>query len=138
MKFSIESAGGAASQVNIGGHRFVFDQPLSVGGQDSGPSPLDAMVATVGACAHYFAAAFLTARKHPVDGLIVTIEVEKAAEGPRRLARIDMQVHLPTSVPAEWMPRIEKAVLGCPVWGTLVDAPVLSMRMVATRIAAGE
>lgn len=64
MRIDIESAGGIASRVRIGSHEAMFDQPTEVpGGEDHGPSPLEVMAAAVGACVHYFAAAFLFARK---------------------------------------------------------------------------
>ena len=60
MKAVVESAGKVASRVRFGGHELTFDQPATVpGGDDRGPSPLDALVVSVAGCAHYFAAAFL-------------------------------------------------------------------------------
>lgn len=127
MKFTVESVGGVASRVDIDGHALIFDQPVAVGGADTGPSPLDVMVASVGACAHYFAAAFLRARKQPVEGLVVVVEAEKATGGTRRLQHLSVRVDLPPGVPDEMLPRIEQAVRGCPAWGTLVEAPEVSM-----------
>ena len=56
MKAVIESIGRVGSRARVGEHELVFDQPRSVpGGEDRGPSPLDGMVVSVAACAHYFA-----------------------------------------------------------------------------------
>lgn len=129
MRFTIGSAGGVASRVSIGGHEIRFDQPVAAGGADTGPSPLDVLVSSVGACAHYFAAAFLVARKQPVEGLIVTVEAEKTTESPRRLAHLNVVVTLPPGVPDAMLPRIEQAVRACPAWGTLVTPPELSMTL---------
>ncbi|MDP2305722.1 MAG: OsmC family protein [Pseudomonadota bacterium] len=130
MKFRIDSAGGVASHVRIGEHELRFDQPPSFGGGDTGPSPLDVMVATVGACAHYYAAAFLQARKLPVDRLSVVVEAEKTTAGAHRIKRLSVVVVLPPGLPEELLPRVERAVRGCPAWGTLVDAPELSMTVI--------
>lgn len=129
MKFTIESAGGVASRLVLDGHELLFDQPVAVGGADLGPSPLDVMLASIGACAHYFAAAFLRARKLPVEGLAVDVEGEKATEGPRRLKRVTINVRLPPGVPEEMRPRIEQAVRGCPVVGTLVSPPEVMLTL---------
>lgn len=129
MKFQIDSAGGVASRTLIGGRELMFDQPVEFGGVDAGSSPLDVMVASVGACAHYFAAAFLVARKFPVAGLVVTVEAEKSVGLPRRLLHLGIEVRLPRGVPPEWLPRLEKAVLGCPAWGSFVDPPELRMNL---------
>ncbi len=68
MEIRIESNGGVGARARLGGHTLVFDQAVPLGGSDAGPSPLDVMFAAVGACAHYYAAAFLTARGIPVEG----------------------------------------------------------------------
>ena len=128
MKISVESAGAVASRVKLGSHELVFDQPATVrGGQDRGPSPLDVMAATVGACAHYFAAAFLHARKLPVEGLRVEVEAEKVREPQPRFGRLSIRLTLPATTPEHYRPQIERAVRNCPAYGTLVHPPELEL-----------
>jgi uncharacterized OsmC-like protein len=128
MKAIVESAGGVASRVKLGEHELTFDQPSTVpGGQDRGPSPLDVMAATVGACAHYFAAAFLTARGVPVLGLRVEIEAEKVREPQPRFGRLSIRVVVPAAVPDDYLPQIERVVRNCPAYGTLVHPPELEL-----------
>jgi len=124
MKALIESAGGVACRVRVGTHEMTFDQPAVVpGGEDRGPSPLDVLSVTVGACAHYFAAAFLYGRKLPTDGLRVEVEAEKARDPAPRIGRLLVRVTLPASVPEQYLPGIERAVRNCPAYGTLVHPP---------------
>lgn len=128
MKLSVESAGGVKSRVTLGNHELIFDQPASVpGGEDRGPSPLDVMAATVGACAHYFAAAYLTARKVSVDGLRVEVEAEKVREPQPRFGRLAIRVVLPAGVPEPYRVQIERAVRNCPAYGTLVHPPEVAL-----------
>lgn len=128
MNAIIESLGGVASQVRVGSHTLVFDQPSSVpGGEDRGPSPLDVMVAAIGACAHYFAAAFLFARKISPDGLRVEVDGDKARDPSPRIARLSIHITLPAAVPEHYLPLIEKAVRNCPTYGTLVHPPEVSL-----------
>jgi len=128
VKISVESAGAVASRVKLGNHELVFDQPATVpGGADRGPSPLDVMAATVGACAHYFAAAFLQARKLPADGLRVEVEAEKVREPQPRFGHLSIRVVLPAAVPEQYRPQIERAVRNCPAYGTLVHPPELEL-----------
>jgi len=137
MKVLIESAGGVASRVRIGSHELVFDQPESVpGGQDRGPSPLDVLAASVGACAHYFAAAFLNARKLPVEGLSVSLEAEKTREPQPRFGKLSLRVVLPSEVPDHYLPQLERAVRNCPAYGTLVHSPELELTFVRARADA--
>src|SRR5262249_23162517 len=37
-------------EVSVGRHRFLADEPVAVGGLDSGPNPYDLLVAGLGAC----------------------------------------------------------------------------------------
>lgn len=124
----VESAGGVASRVSFGAHELVFDQPRSVpGGEDRGPSPLDVMAVTVGACAHYFAAAFLQARKLPVEGLKVEVAAEKVREPQPRFGKLSIRVKVPAGVPDQYLSQIERVVRNCPAYGTLVHPPELEL-----------
>jgi putative redox protein len=130
VKAIIESAGGVASQVRLGSHTLAFDQPSSVpGGEDRGPSPLDVMVASVGACAHYFASAFLFARKISPLGLRVEVDSDKARDPSPRIARLSIHITLPAAVPEHYMPQIERAVRNCPTYGTLVHPPEVKLTL---------
>jgi len=129
MKAIVESAGTVASRVRVGTHELVFDQPKEVsGGEDRGPSPLDVMAVAVGACAHYYAAAFLHVRKLPPDGLRVEIEAEKVRDPIARLGRISVHVVLPRIVPDRYVSAIERSVRACPAYGTLLHAPDVELR----------
>lgn len=137
MKAIIESAGAVASRVRLGDHELTFDQPSGVpGGEDRGPSPLDVFAAALGACAHYFAAAFLYGRKLSSAGLTVTVEAEKTKEPIPRLGTLRLRVHLPAGVSAEQAAGIERAVRHCPAYGTLTHPPEVELE-VTPATAAG-
>ena len=128
MKFIVESAGGVASRVQLGSHELLFDQASPVpGGEDQGPSPLDVMAASVGACAHYFAAAFLYARKLSPVGLRVEVEAEKVRDPSPRFGKLSLRLTLPADVPEQYLPQIERAVRNCPAYGTLLHPPEVQL-----------
>ncbi|HTQ08170.1 MAG TPA: OsmC family protein [Polyangiaceae bacterium] len=124
MKALVESAGGVASQATLDGHTLTFDQvPPTPGGENRGPSPLDVMALAVGACAHYYAAAFLFARKLPTERLRVEVEFEKVREPVPRIGRLTLRVMLPAGLPEHYATAIERAVRHCPAYGTLLHPP---------------
>ncbi len=128
MKAIIESAGAVASRVTVGNHELTFEQTASVpGGQDRGPSPHDVLAVSIGACAHYFAAAFLFGRKLATNELRVEVTFEKTKEPIPRIGVLEIRVQLPPGVPAHYLPGIERAVRHCPAYGTLVHPPDLKV-----------
>jgi putative redox protein len=135
LKAVIETTGAVGARANLDGHELVFDQPANVpGGQDRGPSPLDVMAVAVGACAHYFAAAFLYGRKLPVDGLRVEVEAEKTRDPVPRFGRLRLQVCLPPGVSAAHREGIERAVKHCPAYGTLQHPPEVTLEFTEGKV----
>lgn len=137
MKATIESAGGVASRLRLGEHELTFDQPTGVpGGEDRGPSPLDVFAAAAGACAHYFAAAFLYGRKLSTAGLTVTVEAEKTKDPVPRLGTLRIHVRVPEGVSAEHLAGIERAVRHCPAYGTLIHPAVVELDVGVAGVSA--
>lgn len=132
MNAVVESLGKVASRVKMGEHELVFDQPKSVpGGEDRGPSPLDALVASVAACAHYFAAAYLHGRGLSTEGLTVEVQSEKDRVPVSRIGRLSMKVHLPPGLSDRQLAGIERAVKSCPAYGTLLHPPSVEVAVEA-------
>ena len=124
MKAVIRSAAKVGSRVRIGDHDLVFDQPSTVpGGEDRGPSPLDVLVVSVGACAHYFAAAYLYARGIPAADLTVEVDSEKDQAPTPRIGRLAIRIRVPAGLTEQQIVGIERAVKRCPAYGTLVHPP---------------
>lgn len=128
MKATVESIGKVGSRVRMGQHELVFDQPSAVpGGEDRGPSPLDAMVVSIAACAHYFAAAYLHGRGLSTAGLTVEVDAEKERLPVSRIGRLAMRVKLPEGLSDKQVAGIERAVKSCPAYGTLLHSPTVEI-----------
>jgi putative redox protein len=132
MKAVIESIGRVGSRARVGEHELVFDQPRSVpGGEDRGPSPLDVMVVSVAACAHYFAAAYLHGRSLATDGLRVEVDAEKERLPISRIGRLVIRVTLPGGLSDKHVAGIERAIKSCPAYGTLLHPPAVEIALEA-------
>lgn len=128
MKATIESIGKVGSRVRLGSHELTFDQPAAVpGGEERGPSPLDVMVASIAACAHYYAAAYLHARGLPTEALRVDVDSEKERTPVSRIGRLTMRVHLPEGLSDRHRAGIERAIKTCPAYGTLLHPPIVEL-----------
>ena len=134
MKAVIESIGRVGSRARVGEHELVFDQPRSVpGGEDRGPSPLDVMVLSVAACAHYFAAAYLYGRGLPTEGLSVEVDSEKERLPVSRIGRLAIRVNLPEGLSDKHVGGVERAVRSCPAYGTLLHSPSVDVAVETAR-----
>ena len=132
MKAIVESAGKVASRVRLGHHELLFDQAAPVpGGEDRGPSPLDVLAASVAACAHYYAAAFLQGRRLPTERLVVEVDSEKEATQPPRIGRLAIKVRLPQGLSERHLAGIERAIKSCPAYGTLLHPPKMELTIEA-------
>ena len=137
MRAIVESLGKVASRARVGAHELLFDQPPPVpGGDDRGPSPLDVMVVSVAACAHYFAAAFLHGRGLPTAGLTVEVDSEKERVPISRIGRLAITIRVPPGLSERHLAGIERAVKSCPAYGTLLRPPTVEIRVEAA--PAGE
>jgi putative redox protein len=131
----VESLGKVGSHARVGEHgehEVVFDQPAGVpGGENRGPSPLDAMIVSIAACAHYFASAFLFARGHATEALTVEVESEKQRLPVSRIGRLTLKVGLPGGLSEREIAGVERAIKGCPAYGTLLHPPTVEISVVA-------
>jgi uncharacterized OsmC-like protein len=130
MKAIVESIGKVGSRARVGNHELVFDQPTSVpGGGDRGPSPLDVMMVSVAACAHYFASAFLYGRGLATEKLTVEVEAEKERVPISRIGRLVITVRVPPELSEREIASIERAIKACPAYGTLLRPPTVEIHV---------
>jgi len=139
VRAAIASIGKVGSRARLGAHEIVFDQPREVpGGEDRGPSPLDVMVLSVAACAHYFASAYLYARGHATDLLTVEVESEKERLPVSRIGRLTLKVRLPAGLSEREVAGVERAIKGCPAYGTLLHPPTVEISVLGPPLVTDE
>ena len=107
------------------GHRVICDQPATNGGSDSGMTPPEFLLVSLGTCAGFYAAQYLKARSLPADGLRIKVTAEKAAQ-PARLGRFRIEVTAPELDP-QHQAGILRAVKACLVHNTLLNAPAIDI-----------
>jgi putative redox protein len=94
----------------------------------SGPSPFDALLAAVATCAATDIVTILEKQRTPLKALRITVEAERVAATPRRLAaaRMHFAIAAPGATEAKAARAVELAVTKyCSVRSSLIaDAPV--------------
>jgi putative redox protein len=121
MEIRVQHLGNVKFEATTRGHRVICDQPSDNGGADSGMTPPEFLLASLGTCAGFYAAQYLKTRSLSADGLEVTVAAEKAKQ-PARLGSFRISVFAP-HVGSEHEAGILRAVKACLIHNTLLNAP---------------
>jgi uncharacterized OsmC-like protein/alpha/beta superfamily hydrolase len=115
--------------VAVGPHRFLADEPVAVGGMDSGPSPYDLLLASLGACTAMTLRLYADQKGLPLTGVSVTLTHAKihaadcatceTKEG--KIDRIERTIALEGSLDAAQRARLLEIADKCPVHRTLTS-----------------
>jgi uncharacterized OsmC-like protein len=123
MEIVIHHLGNVRFEATTRGHRVVCDQPAALGGADSGMTPPEFLLVSLGACAAYYAAEYLKARSIPTTGLEIKVSAEKVMQ-PARLDAFRIEVIVPGLDPRHRQ-GISRAVHNCLVHNTLTGTPAI-------------
>ncbi|MEW6324866.1 MAG: OsmC family protein [Nitrospirota bacterium] len=119
---------GVQLAVEARGHRLLVDQPAEEGGDDRGMTPIELLVASLGACIGYFAVRFCQRHRLPTDGLRVAMGWDYA-EQPHRVGSITANVSLPVELEPAVRERLQHVLEGCTVHKTLEITPKISVHI---------
>jgi putative redox protein len=135
MEVRIQHLGDVRFEASTRGHSVVCDQPSDNGGSDSGMTPPEYLLVSLGTCAGFYAAQYLKTRSLAAHGLEVKVTAEKAAQ-PARLGRFRIEVTVP-ALDAHHEAGILRAVKACLVHNTLLGAPEIETVVIpAEKLAA--
>jgi putative redox protein len=68
---------GYRAEVQVAGHRLTIDEPIPVGGKDSGPSPYEMLLAALGACTAMTLRLYADRRQWPLKRAVVKLRHHK-------------------------------------------------------------
>lgn len=128
MKLSVSYHGGARYDITSGSHRVVTDQPVEDGGHNAGMSPVELFVGSLAGCVGYFVGRFCTRHQIACEGLRVEAEWTMA-EGPHRVGKINLAIHLPHRLTVDQKERLLKVAQGCTVHQSIAVAPNVAIAL---------
>jgi putative redox protein len=73
------------------GHSFIIDASAEFGGQDAGIRPMEAVLASLGACSGMDVISILRKKKQDVTGYEINLHGERAEEHPRVYTSITVE-----------------------------------------------
>ena len=115
--------------ISTGPHRLLADEPVSAGGEDSGPGPYDLLLASLGACTSMTMRLYADRKSLPLERVTVTlthqkIHAEDCAEcetSTGMLDRIDRVIAMEGALDAEQRKKLMEIADKCPVHRTLTS-----------------
>jgi uncharacterized OsmC-like protein/alpha-beta hydrolase superfamily lysophospholipase len=122
-------AGRFQQEIRTGRHRFLADEPVAVGGLDSGPGPYDLVLAGLGACTSMTLRLYAERKALPLDRVTVrlghsrihAVDCENCETKEGMIDRIDRVITLAGDLNDEQRKRLIEIADKCPVHRTLTS-----------------
>jgi uncharacterized OsmC-like protein len=126
-------------EILVGAHRLIADEPMAVGGRDSGPNPYDYLLAALGACTAMTLRLYAERKALPLDRVTVRLrhakihaaDCETCETKSGKIDRIERGILLEGALDDEQRARLMEIADKCPVHRTLtseVDIRTMELR----------
>lgn len=107
---------GYRTVAQVGAHRLVADEPVDVGGTDTGPTPVEIVSAALGSCIAITVRMVAERKGWPLEGMDVHVERSQVpVEGARPRTRFDVAVTLVGPLDDAMRAELERIAGRCPV-----------------------
>lgn len=121
------AAGAFRTEVRVGTHSLVADEPTAVGGENLGPTPYDLLASALGACTTMTLRMYAERKQWPLEEAVVTlkhsrvheVDEERCESADARLDRLDRGLTLTGALTTEQRQRLLEIADRCPVHRTL-------------------
>ena len=123
------SAAGFSQSIEAGKHELKSDEPLGVGGTDTGPSPYELLLAALGSCTSMTVALYARRKQWPIEGVVVRLKHSRlhapdcsdCETKETMLDKIEREIVLMGSLTEDQRTRLLEIANKCPVHRTLTS-----------------
>ncbi len=134
MEVTVEHLGAVQFEIKARQHTIISDQPPEGGGFDEGMTPPEIFLASLGACAAYYAADYLRQKDLATEGTRVKVVADKVMNPPR-IDNIRIEVELPQALEERHREGVDRAVHRCLIHNTLMNPPRIEIAIHSPAIA---
>ncbi len=114
------------AEVNVSGHMILGDEPEDVGGENSGPAPMDLLVGALAECTAMTVRFYARQQNWPLQHVSVTVTHRKGGEGavsPRQDMFSKQVVMQGTELTGEQRAKLIEIAAKCPIQRVLEGTP---------------
>ena len=122
MNVEILNLGGWRFNARCRSHEIVSDQPLEEEGEDTGMTPVELFVSSLGCCIGVYAKIFCDRHNISSEGMKIGLEW-KMAKNPSRIGELTARVQLKEKLESDLENAIMRMVEHCTVHNTLMNPP---------------
>ena len=134
MQAISSSTGGLRHTVRVGEHEFTVDEPLSEGGTDAGPSPLELLAASLASCTAITMQLYGKRKGWNMDGVEVACEFNPAERGCA--TRFELIMRLPDHLDDDQVEKLQVIGAKCPIHRALDGEAMFVERVERTHVAS--
>jgi putative redox protein len=133
MQVTIKQLDGVRFAIQARCHSILCDQPIENDGDDTGMTPPELMLASLGSCAAFYAVQYLKARNLAEAGVEVSVTADKLMK-PARLGNFKINVVCPVSLTEDQSGGITRAVHHCLIHNTLLSPPQIQIELTSSKM----
>ena len=122
MKVTVRQLEGVKFAIQSRAHTILCDQPADNGGEDSGMTPPELLLASLGSCAAFYAVQYLKSRNLAENGVEVSVTAEKLLQ-PARIGNFGIHVTCPIPLAEGQNEGLMRSVRCCLIHNTLLSPP---------------
>jgi ribosomal protein S12 methylthiotransferase accessory factor len=132
MDMEITFPGGKRVNAEINGMVVETDQPVTLGGEGTAPTPYALFLASLGTCAGISILGFCRGRNIPTEGIRLAqrLQYMSAPDGKSRLDKIVIEITVPPGFPEKYRKTLVKVADQCAVKKTIMNPPVFDISTV--------
>lgn len=129
---------GYQTEIVANGHSLIADEPIAVGGSDTGPTPYGLLAASLGACTGMTLRMYADRKQWPLDAVVVRLKHEKIhakdcenceSKPEGKMDRIEREIELDGPLSGEQRRRLLEIADKCPVHRTLSSKVSIESRL---------